>query len=56
MAEQEFTFDKFMEKIIEIEDKTKERKVDVTIDTPARIYQKRYREDHNYHIVYRKGT
>lgn len=54
MAES-YEFDKFMDTICEREDKLKERKTDVSQDTPARVYQKRYKEYHNNRIVYRRG-
>lgn len=47
-------FDKFLDKIVAEESKKKERNVDVSDDTPARLYQKRYREYHNNRIVYRR--
>lgn len=48
-------FDKFMDVICENETKKVARAVDVETDTPARVYNKRYREHHNNRIIYRRG-
>lgn len=52
---EENEFDKFMDSICEGEKKIAERKEDVLEDTPARLYQKRYREYYNNRIVYRRA-
>ena len=48
-------FDKFMDEICEGEAKKVARAVDVEVDTPARLYNKRYREHAHNRIVYRRG-
>jgi hypothetical protein len=47
-------FDKFIDKIVKEEANKKIRSETDLEDTPARVYQKRYREHHNNRIVYRR--
>lgn len=46
-------FDKFMDKIVSEEAKKQIRAEDDNVDTPARVYNKKYRELPQNRIVYR---
>jgi hypothetical protein len=53
---EEFEFDKFMQSILSEEAKKQARSEDELEDTPARVYNKRYRELPQNRIVYRRPT
>lgn len=48
------TFDKFMDKIVKEEAIKKVRAEDELQDSPSRVHQKRYKENPNNRIVFRR--